>query len=208
MTTGHWEVFPITGTFGAELRGTPLRQLDDAAAISELLREHLVLVFRSQFLTHAEHSKIARLMGEVTPAHPVVPGHPDFPEILELDGAKGGKNARWHTDVTFIETPPAASVLVAEHTPHYGGDTMWADARSAYQRLSPSLRKSVDELEAVHNIAPLAYWGEPFDTALTRDDAQYLFDLATKVPPVIHPVVRIHPDTKQPSLFVNPGLTS
>ena len=48
------------------------------------------------------------------------PGHPDFPEILEQDGAKGGRNARWHTDVTFVATPPAASVLVNDVTPDVG----------------------------------------------------------------------------------------
>jgi taurine dioxygenase len=138
----------------------------------------------------------------------VVPGHPDHPEILELDGAKGGKNARWHTDVTFVATPPAASVLVADVTPAWGGDTMWANLRGAHDALSAELRTLVDSLAAVHRISPRAYWGEPFDTALTRDDAQKLFDDATKVPPVVHPLVRVHPSTKRPALFVNPGFTT
>ena len=206
--TSTWNVLPITGVFGAELAGARVRDGFDAVWLSALLVDHRLLVLRDQHLTHAEHVALAHGLGEPTPAHPVVPGHPDFPEILEQDGANGGRNARWHTDVTFITTPPAASVLVGDATPSSGGDTMFADTRTAYERLSASVRQMVDGLEAVHRISPLAYWGEPFDTALRRDDAQKLLDDAALVPPVIHPVVRVHPVTGRPNLFVNPGFTS
>ena len=207
-SAGHWNATPITGTFGVELEGGVLRDGFDPAWLSGLLEEHRVVVIREQYLTHAEQVEVARALGEPTPAHPVVPGHPDFPEILELDGAKGGKNARWHTDVTFVTSPPAASVLVADHLPPYGGDTLWADLRTAYERLAEPLRTLIDGLTAVHRISPLAYWGEPFDTALTRDDAQRLYDDSLAVKPVIHPVVRRHPTTGRLGLFVNPGFTT
>ena len=203
-----WTLTPITGSFGAELSGANARTDFAPGELLALLEEHLVVVLRGQFLSHADQVALARTLGEPTPAHPVVPGHPDHPEILELDGAKGGKNARWHTDVTFVATPPAASVLVADTTPAWGGDTMWANLRGAFEALSPQLQTLASTLTAVHRISPLAYWGEPFDTALTRDDAQKLFDDAAKVPPVIHPVVRIHPSTGRPALFVNPGFTT
>ena len=203
-----WTITPITGVFGAEPCGAHARDGVDPAWLSSLLEDHRVLVLRDQHLTHAEQVELARALGEPTPAHPVVPGHPDFPEILEQDGAKGGRNARWHTDVTFMPSPPAASVLVGDATPMWGGDTMFADTRTAYDRLAEPLRKMVDGLEAVHRISPLAYWGEPFDSALDRADAQQLLDDATRVPPVIHPVVRVHPTTGRPNLFVNPGFTS
>jgi taurine dioxygenase len=147
-------------------------------------------------------------LGELTPAHPVVPGASGHPAILELDGAAGGRNARWHTDVTFVATPPAYSVLVGDHTPAYGGDTLWADLRTGYERLAPGLQALVDGLDAVHRISPLAYWGEPFDTALSRADAEALLRAASEVPPVIHPVVRVHPVTGRRALFVNPGFTT
>jgi len=209
VSSAHeWKIRPLTGSFGADVSSFDLRSHDDGPALLELLEEHLVLVFRGQHLTHAEQSRIARLMGEVTPAHPVVPGHPDFPEILELNAQQGGKNARWHTDVTFVESPPAASVLVADVVPEFGGDTLWADARASFAALSPALREAVSQMEAVHHISPLAYWGEPFDTALSREDARRLFEDAAKVPPVVHPVVRIHPTTAKAALFVNPGFTT
>ena len=206
--SGRYRVTPITGCFGAEITGADVRTDFADGEILRLLEQHLVLVFRDQHLSHAGQVELARAIGEPTPAHPVVPGHPDHPEILELDAQKGGKNARWHTDVTFVPTPPAASVLVADHTPEFGGDTMWLDLRTAYARLNPVLRTAIDGLKAVHRISPLAYWGEPFDSALSRDDAQRLFHDALNVPPVLHPVVRIHPSTGRPSIFVNPGFTT
>jgi alpha-ketoglutarate-dependent taurine dioxygenase len=203
-----WTITPITGVFGAELTGGLARDGIDPAWFSSLLEDHRLLVLRDQHVTHAEQVALSRALGEPTPAHPVVPGHPDFPKILEQDGAKGGRNARWHTDVTFVATPPAASILVGDSTPVTGGDTMFADTRTAYERLAAPLQKMVDQLEAVHRISPLAYWGEPFDSALDREDAQQLLDDAAKVPPVIHPVVRVHPTTGRRNLFVNPGFTS
>jgi taurine dioxygenase len=208
MSSLPWVVTPITSTFGATLTGGRVADGVDGAWLSGLLEQYLFLALPGQSITHAQQVELARALGEPTPAHPVVPGHPDHPEILVLDGASGGRNARWHTDVTFVPTPPAASVLVGDIIPPYGGDTMWADTRTAYERLSPALQAAIEGLEAVHRISPLAYWGEPFDSALGRDDAQRLFDDALQVPPVIHPVVRVHPVTGRKNLFVNPGFTT
>jgi taurine dioxygenase len=167
-----------------------------------------VLVFRDQTLSKGEQVAFARLLGEPTLAHPIVPGPDEHPEILELDAAAGGRNARWHTDVTFVATPPRASILYGETIPSYGGDTMWADTRAAYDRLAEPLRDLVDRLDAIHRVSPLAYWGEPFDTALTRDDAAELAAKAQRLPAVLHPVVRVHPETGRRNLFVNPGFTT
>jgi taurine dioxygenase len=209
MPSLRWKVTPITGVFGAELtEGRVLDEAYDSAWLAKLLADHRLLVLREQHLTHEEQVALARSIGEPTKAHPVVPGHPDHPEILVLDAAQGGRNAMWHTDVTFMPEPPAASILVADAVPAAGGDTMWADTRSAYEGLAPPLRDLCDGLEAVHRITPLAYWGEPFDSALGRDDAQHLLDDSRKVPPVIHPMVRVHPTTDRRNLFVNPGFTS
>lgn len=208
ISADRWTITPLTGSFGAEFVGGRIDVHSDGDWIREQLDQNRLLVFRGQFISHAEQVDLARALGEPTPAHPVVPGHPDHPEILELDAAKGGRNAQWHTDVTFTPTPPAASVLVADSLPSFGGDTLWADLRGAYEQLSPSLRAAIDDLDAVHRITPIAYWGVPADSAMSRDDALELLENASKVPPVIHPVVRVHPVTGKPSLFVNPGFTS
>jgi alpha-ketoglutarate-dependent taurine dioxygenase len=204
----RFTVARLSGSFGIELRGGHASSDLGDGELRALLEEHLVVVLREQHLTHAEQVDLARSLGEPTPAHPVVPGHPDHPEILELDAARGGKNAQWHTDVTFVDSPPSASLLVADELPAFGGDTVWASLRDAYETLQPALRSLADGLWAVHRITPLAYWGVPFDTALTRDDAARLYEDSLRVPPVVHPVVRVHPRTERKALMVNPGFTS
>lgn len=200
----------LTGAFAAEVTGLDLADASATAAdtIRSLLLEHRVIVVRGQALTANQQVAFARRMGEPTPAHPIVPGPSENPEVLVLDAAAGGKNARWHTDVTFVATPPRVSILYAETLPSYGGDTSWADTRTAYERLAPPVRAMVATLDAVHRVAPLAYWGEPFDTALTREDAAELAANAARLPAVLHPVVRVHPETGRPNLFVNPGFTT
>lgn len=208
VTTAQWTVKRISGTFGAELSGASLSDTAAADQIPDLLTEHLVLVVRNQHIGPGAQVDLAHRLGTPTPAHPVVPGLPGFPEVLVLDGSAGGKNARWHTDVTFIPKPHAGAILVADELPEYGGDTLWADLATAYERLAEPLRRAVDGLQAVHRITPLAYWGEPFDSALSRDDAAALLESAEDVPAVVHPLVRVHPVTGRKALFVNRGFTS
>ena len=178
--THQWTLTPITGTFGAELIGGRIGAPGfEAASLLSLVEEHLLLVLRDQHLTHAEQVEVARALGEPTPAHPVVPGHPDHPEILVLDGAAGGRNARWHTDVTFIPAPPAASVLVGDSFPVAGGDTMWASQYAAYDWLSDPMKQFLEPLTVRHELP-----GFP--------------DRGT-----VHPVVIRNPISGRKALFVN-----
>ena len=202
MTNPTLSIQPITGAFGAEVDGD-LSAVTDGSQIMELLEEHLVLVFRNQHLSHAAQSKIAHLMGEPTPAHPVVPGHPDYPEMLILEAAAGGKNARWHTDVTFVERPPLGSILRAVEVPPSGGDTLFSDQEAAFDDLSDSLKAYLSTLTAVHTGA------QQFKAALEHvGEGAWEGRPITSLAPVTHPVVRTHPETGRRSLFVNPGFTS
>jgi alpha-ketoglutarate-dependent taurine dioxygenase len=205
---GGWTVTPLTGTFGASLSGKHLSEDLDGELLMSLLEKHAVLTFREQFLSPAVQSAVAHAMGEPTKAHPVLPAHPDFPEILPLQGDVGGKSARWHTDVTFVEAPPAASILVSDLTPTAGGDTLWADSRRAYETLNPALRDALIHLRAVHRLTPFGYFGEPLELTTSLEEALALHEAALLVPPVLHPLVRRHPSTGRPSLFVNSGFTT
>jgi taurine dioxygenase len=111
----------------------------------------------------------------------------------------------WHTDVTFVQNPPAVSVLRAVTLPDTGGDTSWADSQLAYESLSAPVRALVDDLVAVHD--GNREWGAYLRRHANRGN-QWDGHVVTDLPPVQHPVVRVHPETGRKGLFVNPGFTS
>lgn len=196
------------GYFGIEIYNFNIKNVNHVQLLKELLDEYLVIIIKGNNISYEEQIELAKSFGETTLAHPVVTSKTSYAEILEVDGAKGGKNAKWHTDVTFLENPHAISILVANEVPEAGGNTLWADLRSAYEKINDQLKPFLNKLEAVHKITPLAYWGEPSDSSLSKEEIIKLYENAQKFIPVIHPVVRIHPRTLRPSFFVNPGFTS
>jgi taurine dioxygenase len=213
-TTATIDVRPLSGHTGAEVHGVDLRQPLDAAVTADVratLLQWKVVFFRDQDLMPAQHIAFGRQFGEVTPAHPTLPpAFADHPEILLLDnetyaraeGTGEGPNieSRWHTDVTFVPNPPMASILRGVVVPPYGGDTQWTNLVVAYETLSPSLQRLCDELHAVHhNFIPIKR-GELPGALKTQFQSQ---DLRA-----VHPVVRVHPETGERALFVNPNFTS
>jgi taurine dioxygenase len=212
-SAGRLEVEPLTGSIGALLHGVDLTSpLDDATAAdvrAALLRWRVVFV-RQQHVTPGQQVAFGRVFGELTPAHPLQGGLDDqHPEVLVLDsrdyrlgvGDRGdgtSYNNRWHTDVTFSACPPKASILAARQVPAHGGDTLWADLVAAYRALSPGVRALLDPLVAVHDAA------RTFDRFQTEAQREQVVAL----PPVRHPVVRVHPETGERGLFVNPVFTS
>lgn len=216
------EIRPQAGHIGAEIHGVDLtRPLSPEVvdAIRATLLRWKVVFFRDQALTQAQHIAFGRAFGEVTPAHPTLPAaFPDHPEILLLDnqrfarkeraaggggaGAGGGPSieSRWHTDVTFVPNPPMGSILRGVVVPEYGGDTQWTNLVVAYERLSEPVRRLLDEFHAVHhNVLPLSR-GELSPELQQQFQSQ---DLRAQ-----HPVVRVHPETGERALFVNPNFTS
>jgi alpha-ketoglutarate-dependent taurine dioxygenase len=212
------DIRPMAGHIGAEILGVDLSQPLDpgqAAEIRAALLRWRVVFLRGQDLTQAQHLAFAKMFGEPVKAHPTLPAEfPDHPEILLLDnrklggggGAGGGAGrgasieSRWHTDVTFVPNPPMASILRGVVVPPYGGDTQWTNLAVAYATLSPPLQRLCDELHAVHhNYLPIKR-GEMPTTLKTQFQSQ---DLRA-----VHPVVRVHPETGEKVLFVNPNFTS
>jgi taurine dioxygenase len=208
------DVRPQSGHIGAEIHGVDLRQPLDPAVVAEIrqtLLQWKVVFFRDQHLTQEQHIAFGRQFGEVTPAHPTLPAaFPEHPEILLLDNqayaaAEGtGKGPsienRWHTDVTFVPNPPMGSILRGLVVPPYGGDTQFTNLVTAYETLSEPLQRLCDELHAVHhNFLPI---GRGEMSAKLKEQFQ------SKDIRSVHPVVRVHPESGEKALFVNPNFTS
>ena len=203
------DVRPIAGNIGAEIHGVDLREPFEPAVLEEVraaLLKWKVIFFRDQPITAAQQIAFGRQFGDVTPAHPTLPPEmPEFPEVLVLDNkaiAKGrgpSIESRWHTDVTFVPNPPMGSILHGVIVPPYGGDTQWINLVVAYERLSPQIQALVDGLHAVHyNALPLAR-GEL--------EGEYQSQFQSTRLEAVHPMVRVHPETGERALFVNPNFT-
>jgi taurine dioxygenase len=130
----------------------------------------------------------------------VIPSIEGHPEVLPIDGRED-RASWWHTDVTFLGTPPLGSILHMREAPEVGGDTMWISTQAAYDALAPPVRAMCDTLIAWHH--------DPWFAADVDAKGGYEWDgeWHDKLYPTSHPVVRTHPETGRNGLFVNPQFT-
>lgn len=196
--------YPIAGRIGAEIVGLDLRQNLSESIIREIrqaLIKYKVIFFRGQHLSPEAQIAFAQQFGELTTAHPSLPSLPNYPEILEFDyGRKAGRTNQWHTDLTFIDRPPLASILQGVEIPPLGGDTLWANTVTAYQDLPAPLRHLADQLWAVHSNGYTDYQKAAVNTPGKRQEFQGVF--TSTIYETIHPVVRVHPESGERGLFI------
>ena len=195
-------VRPLTPAIGAELLDIDLGAPDIAdaiPAIRQVLLDYKVIFFRDQDISQEQHLKFARLFGELE-IHPATPQDQPNPEVLRIaHGPKSkGQENNWHSDVTWREEPSLGSILRAIELPEVGGDTLFSDMHAAYFGLSDKMREFVTGLTAVHDIARV----------FARRLGKAPEELHDKYPPVEHPVIRTHPETGLPGIYVNNGFTS
>ena len=202
-------VTPISSAIGAIIEGVDLREPISPELqqyLEQVLIAHQVVFFRNQPLTAEQHCRFARQFGDLH-IHPIYPNVPEQPEILILDTELNDlrDNALWHTDVSFSATPPLGAILSAKKIPPVGGDTLWASGTAAYAALSPAIQILLKGLTAQHDIAK----SFPPSRFATNPEERVRFEAALKNnPPVSHPVVRTHPVSGKPALFVSEGFTT
>lgn len=197
------DIHPVAGRIGAEIRGVHLSGELDAAtveAIQQALIQYKVVFFREQTqLDDQRQEAFAHLLGEPV-AHPTVPSREGTRYLLELDGAEGQRANSWHTDVTFVDAYPKASILRSVVAPAFGGDTLWANTATAYNELPTELRELADKLVAVHS--------NEYDYAAVKPDVsaekleRYRKIFTSTVYETEHPVVRVHPISGEKSLLL------
>ncbi|MDP7451836.1 MAG: TauD/TfdA family dioxygenase [Arenicellales bacterium] len=197
-------VAPISAALGAVIHGIDCRSDLPSPVIDEIRKawlEHLVVFFPEQVLEPAEQLAFARRFG-VPVKYPMIQGMEEFPEVVEvikLPHEKHNFGGIWHSDTTYLESPPTGALLLAKELPPVGGDTLFANMYLAYEALSEGMRKILDGLIVVQSSAKA---GAAKSREARLSDASVG---AAQVLEAEHPVVRIHPETGRKALFVNYG---
>ncbi len=202
------EIEPLSPAIGAVLRGVNLAEPASDDLIGDIraaLLRHQVIFFEGQDFTPTQQRDFAARFGDLH-VHPLYDRDEGHPEIMIIDNHVDNPtdNNFWHTDVTFIDTPPMGSILAARQLPPVGGDTMWASMTAAYNALSKPMQKFLQGLEAVHDFA-FAFTAEGL--AGSQAGREKYEKAVAANPPVTHPVIRSHPETGEPGIFVNSVFT-
>lgn len=163
------DIIPSGRALGAEVRGVDLSAplgAADMTALRAAWDEHLVLMFRDQNLSDPQLLAFARNFGDLDPPGPnpwgttFLPEHPELNVISNVKGADGvpigtlgDGEAVWHTDMTYIETPPKAAILYGVEVPVGQGDTYFANLFDAYDDMPDDLKQAVQGKCAIHDAA-------------------------------------------------------
>ena len=193
---------PLSELMGAEVIGLDLRKPLTSALktkIYDAFLKYQLLVFRDQDLSKEEQVEFTKQFGALEKHTLTNKGASDSPFVhivtnLDDDGKPTGKvkSTLWHSDKSFREAPSMATLLHAKILPPNGGDTCFANMYVAYEDLSEDMRRDLAKLNVVHS------W-ELSRENINRKLSQKEIDDA---PPMIHPLVRTHPDTKRKCLFL------
>ena len=200
---------------GAEILGLDLSRPLSPRYFQRIHKAHLdhhLLVFRDQRITPQQQVDFSRRFGPLQ-IHVLrnfqLPSHPEVLIISNIieDGKPiglGDAGHFWHSDLSYKEKPSLGSLLHAQELPEEGGDTLFANMHLAWDTLPAALRHAVRDARAEHSY--LAQYEElrrrsPFRPALTRAQID-------EVKPVVHPVVRTHPETGRQALFVSEHFTT
>ena len=199
------EVRAIHPGIGAEILGVNLATIsdDDFRVVYKAFLDYMVIAVRGQRFTIEEFLNYSRRFGRPTPHIVKKTRHPNYPELtvmgetvkadgtIDKDMLKRGEG--WHTDTAYLPEPCKATQLYALEIPSYGGDTLFVSMYAAYDALPQSLQMKVDGLQA------------RFCNSGKFKALNTLIDEEERArPTVIHPIVRVHPETGRRSLYVNP----
>jgi taurine dioxygenase len=213
------DIRPTGAALGAEIRGVDLAQpVDDATfrAIEDALHEHEVIFFRDQKLTPEQHIAFSRRFGELelhVRKECCKPGYPEIfvvSNIIENGKPIGTQDAGlfWHSDLAYMAVPSRGSLFYALEVPHDDagkplGDTMFASMTAAWKALPGDIRQTVAGRRAVTSYAKGYYRDRNSGPRKPLTEEQ-----KARTPDVEHPIMRTHPYTKKPCLFINEGYTA
>lgn len=203
------EVRKLGGPLGAEIAGLDPRlpvSAADLQIVEQAFVDNLVLRFRGTPLTAMQLRDFGRCFGELRAHVAKDYRHPEFPEVVMMtnqdkdgnyDQVGAERGVGWHSDGTFEAVPPKATILHAIAVPDSGGNTVFANMYLAYATMPADLKRRVEG-----KLARFRLRGRKHQTQgiVAAEDLKKMTD-------VIHPMIRVHPDTGRKSVFVNPHHT-
>ena len=198
----------LTGVLGARADGVTLSPTMDPPAVAALraaLVEHEVLVVPGQDLSPEDQTGFSHLLGDYSPV-PFVQPVPEHPEVIKVVKEASEPEAFnfggvWHSDFSFLDAPPAFTVLHALDVPDVGGDTVWASMTAAHDQLPEEMRQQFEEITCVHS-ASASY--SPAQQALHSGlSGMDIRTSGSAEETREHPLLCTHPETGKRSLFFN-----
>lgn len=174
-----------------------------ADAIHAALVEHLVLVFPDAGLDAKAMVQLGTALGTLGIRHHSYSTHPESEDVVVLtwEGDQKPDAAEWHSDMTYRQQPPFASILKAVEVPPVGGDTLWASMFAVHDALDPGLRRDLAQLDAVHDMGA-------FRTGAYRAGGNDGLSAAlVEAGTAVHPVIDHHPVTGRPYVNVSESFT-
>lgn len=213
MPAQAFQINPLSSVAGAEVVGFNAKaEIEDGDfdRIHRAFLDHSVIVIRDQHLTPEDHIALTWRFGK--PKGHILHQYllAGYPMILVVSNKKengipvGIEDAGryWHTDVSYEDLPPMASMLYGLEVPPEGGNTLFASQYAAYKNLPQELKDRVANLRALHrfNYSQIQKSASSARVPLTNEQE-------TQLTGAIHPVVRTHPETGRKALYVNPGFT-
>ncbi|MDR3510960.1 MAG: TauD/TfdA family dioxygenase [Caulobacteraceae bacterium] len=199
---------PNPSGFGAEITGLDLSRPLPPQTLAEVKRafaDHSVVWFPDQPLNHDQLEAFTLQFGAFGD-DPYVKPLADRPHILEVrresEETASVFGGAWHSDWSFQDQPPAATLLHAKIVPPSGGDTLYADGYRAYEALSPAMQRLLGGLRAVHS-AGRPYGSGGFYASETVKRSMQILPSVEAEKTHAHPVVRTHPVSGRRALFVN-----
>jgi taurine dioxygenase len=202
------DVIRTGAALGAEVRGVDLKDLDEAAfvRVMQTWHDHSVLLFRDQSLSDQDLIAFSRRLGDLDWA-PIQENGRRFveglPEIYivsnvkvngEPIGSLGDGEAVWHTDMSYLDLPPKASMLYSLEVPPAGGNTSFCTMYGIYEALPARLKDRIAGLRIKHD-------GTYNSGGYVRQGVTATDDPRTS-PGAVHPLVCMHPDTGRRMLYL------
>jgi taurine dioxygenase len=212
MGTTVLEVQRLAGSCGAIVRGLDVsrpQSPEEIETILQLLDEHLVVAFPDQAIDLDRLEAFTDELGgrDVTPYVKPVDGRPYVIRVIKEPSDELNFANAWHTDLSYLEAPPAYTVLHAHDVPPAGGDTMWANQYLAYETLPDSLKEQIADLRATHS-AGFAYGTGGYLEAVAGKSSMAVEPSADAYAVETHPLVIRHPRTGRPALYANSVYTT